>query len=248
MSIETPEQLEGLRRAGAVVAEVLRVLEAAVRPGVTTGELDGLAAETMAAHGARSGPIITYRYPGAVCLSVDDEVVHGIPGHRVLREGELITLDVALELDGYHADAATTVAVGAADAAAQRLQAAARVALRAGIRAVRPGATLREVGAAIERVTEARGFHVVPELHGHGIGRAMHEDPAVYNWPDPEGTLTLTEGLVFTIEPMIVAGSPAIYVDRDGWTVRTRDHSRSAHEEHTVVVGPEGAQVLTAAT
>jgi len=174
--------------------------------------------------------------------------VHGIPGHRVLREGELITLDVALELDGYHADAATTVAVGAADAAAQRLQAAARAALRAGIRAVRPGATLREVGAAIERVTEARGFHVVPELHGHGIGRAMHEDPAVYNWPDPEGTLTLTEGLVFTIEPMIVAGSPAIYVDRDGWTVRTRDHSRSAHEEHTVVVGPEGAQVLTAAT
>jgi len=183
-----------------------------------------------------------------VCLSVDDEVVHGIPGHRVLREGELITLDVALELDGYHADAATTVAVGAADAAAQRLQAAARAALRAGIRAVRPGATLREVGAAIERVTEARGFHVVPELHGHGIGRAMHEDPAVYNWPDPEGTLTLTEGLAFTIEPMIVAGSPAIYVDRDGWTVRTRDHSRSAHEEHTVVVGAEGAQVLTAAT
>ena len=112
MSIETPEQLEGLRRAGAVVAEVLRVLEAAVRPGVTTGELDALAAETMAAHGARSGPIITYRYPGAVCLSVDDEVVHGIPGSRVLHEGELIALDVALELDGYHADAATTVAVG----------------------------------------------------------------------------------------------------------------------------------------
>jgi methionyl aminopeptidase len=247
VSIETPEQLEGLRRAGAVVAEVLRVLEAAVRPGVTTGELDRLAAETMAARGARSGPILTYRYPGAVCLSVDDEVVHGIPGDRALREGELITLDVALELDGYHADAATTVAVAEADGTARRLMAAARAALQAGIRAARPGATLRDVGAAVQRVTEARGFHVVPELHGHGIGRAMHEEPAVYNWPDPEGTLTLTEGLVFTIEPMIVAGSPAVFVDRDGWTIRTRDHSRSAHEEHTVVVGAEGAEVLTVA-
>jgi methionyl aminopeptidase len=166
----------------------------------------------MAAHGARSGPILTYRYPGSVCLSVDDEVVHGIPGDRALREGELLTLDVALELDGYHADAAT----------------------------------LRDVGAAVERVTEARGFHVVPELHGHGIGRAMHEDPAVYNWPAPDGDLVLREGLVFTIEPMIVAGNPADYLDRDGWTVRTRDRSRSAHEEHTVVVAPGGAQVLTA--
>jgi methionyl aminopeptidase len=247
MSIETPEQLEGLRRAGAVVAEVLRALQGAVKQGVTTGDLDALAAETMAARGARSGPILTYGYPGSVCLSIDDEVVHGIPGERVLCDGELITLDVALELDGYHADAATTVAVGQADGTARRLVAAARAALQAGIRAARPGATLRDVGAAVQRVTEARGFRVIPELHGHGIGRAMHEAPSVYNWPDPEGTLTLTEGLVFTIEPMIVAGDPEIFVDRDGWTVRTRDHSRSAHEEHTVVVGRDGAQVLTAA-
>jgi len=194
MSIETPEQLAGLQRAGAVVAEVLRVLAAAVAPGVTTAELDRLAAETMAARGARSGPILTYRYPGSVCLSVDDEVVHGIPSDRALRAGELITLDVALELEGYHADAATTVAVGEPDAQGRRLIAAARAALQAGIRAAAPGATLRDVGAAVERVTEARGFHVVPELHGHGIGRAMHEDPAVYNWPSPDGTLALTEG------------------------------------------------------
>jgi methionyl aminopeptidase len=229
MSIETPEQLAGLRRAGAVVAEVLRTLQAAVKQGVTTGELDALAAKTMAARGARSGPILTYGYPGSVCLSIDDEVVHGIPGERVLRDGELITLDVALELDGI---------------TPTRLP---RPALKAGIRAARPGATLRDIGAAVQRVTEARGFRVIPELHGHGIGRAMHEAPSVYNWPDPEGTLTLTEGLVFTIEPMIVAGDPEIFVDRDGWTVRTRDHSRSAHEEHTVVVGRDGAQVLTAA-
>ena len=143
MSIETPEQLAGLRRAGAVVAEVLRTLQAAVKQDVTTGELDALAAETMAARGARSGPILTYGYPGSVCLSIDDEVVHGIPGDRVLRDGELITLDVALELDGYHADAATTVAVGEADGTARRLVAAARAALQAGIRAARPGATLR---------------------------------------------------------------------------------------------------------
>jgi methionyl aminopeptidase len=247
MSIETPKQLAGLRAAGAVVAEVLRVLEDAVAPGVTTGDLDALAADTMAARGARSGPILTYNYPGSVCLSIDDEVVHGIPGDRVLRRGELITLDVALELDGYHADAATTVAVGEPDATARRLVAAARAALRAGIRAATPGATLPDLGAAVERVTEARGFRVVPELHGHGIGRAMHEDPAVYNWASPEGALTLTEGLVFTIEPMIVAGDPAVYVDRDGWTVRTRDRSRAAHEEHTVVVAPGGAEILTAA-
>lgn len=248
MSVDTPEQLEGLRRAGRVVAATIDALRAAAAPGVSTGELDALAARTFAAHGARSGPVLTYRYPGAVCLSIDDQVVHGIPGPRRLRDGELLTIDVAAELDGYHADAATTVVIGAAsEPRAERLIAAARAALRAGIRAAQPGATLRDVGEAIERVTEARGFAVVRELTGHGIGRAMHEAPTVFNWPSPEADLELTEGLVFTVEPMIVAGDPTIWTDRDGWTIRTTDGGISAHEEHTIMVRAGGPEVLTAA-
>ena len=247
MSIDTPEELEGLRRAGRVVAMTIAALRDAVAPGVTTRELDDLAAETFAAAGARSGPILTYRYPGSVCLSVDDEVVHGVPGPRRLGAGQLITLDVAAELDGYHADAATTVAVGEPASRARRLVDAARAALNAGMRAAQPGATLRDVGEAVERVTTARGFTVVRELTGHGIGRRMHERPTVYNWPAPEAGLRLREGMVFTIEPMIVAGAPAIALDRDGWTVRTVDGALSAHEEHTIVVSEGGPAVLTAA-
>jgi methionyl aminopeptidase len=247
MSVDTPEQLEGLRDAGRVVAATIAALRAAVAPGVSTGELDALAAETFAAAGARSGPILTYRYPGSVCLSIGDEVVHGVPGARRLRDGELITLDVAAELDGYHADAATTVAAGAPAPRAERLVAAARAALQAGIRAAQPGATLRDVGAAVERVTRTRGFAVVRELTGHGIGRKMHERPTVYNWAAPDAGLRLKEGMVFTIEPMIVAGDPAIGLDRDGWTVRTLDGALSAHEEHTIMVSEGGPVVLTEA-
>jgi methionyl aminopeptidase len=246
MSVDSPEQLESLRRAGRVVAATLQAMRAAAVPGVTTAELDALAARVLADHGARSGPILTYGYPGAVCLSVDDEVVHGIPGPRRLRDGQLLTLDVAAELDGYHADAAVTIPVGRIADRSRRLIAAAQAALAAGIRAARPGATLRDVGAAVERVVHARGFHVVRELTGHGIGRRMHEPPTVYNWPSPEATYRLTDGLVLTIEPMIVAGSPRVRLARDGWTVRTVDRSASAHEEHTIMVADGGAVILTA--
>jgi methionyl aminopeptidase len=211
---------------------------------VTTAELDTIAGEHLAAAGGQSGPILTYDYPGNICLSVDDEVVHGIPGSRALEEGQLLTIDIAAELDGYHADAATTVVVGQADASAERLVAAAKAALAAGVRAAQPGATLRDIGRAVERVTEIRGFKVVPELTGHGIGHQMHEEPTVYNWPAPDAGLELEAGMVFTIEPMIVAGDPAVYVAEDGWTVRTRDRSRSAHEEHTIMVAAGGAEVL----
>jgi methionyl aminopeptidase len=246
MSVDTPEELEGLRAAGQVVAATLRALRAVVRPGVSTAELDELAAEVFAAHGARSGPIITYGYPGAVCLSVDDEIVHGVPNRRPLRAGQLLTLDVAAELDGYNADAAVTVPVGDVDEPKRRLMAAARAALGAGIAAARPGATLRDVGGAIEHEAQAHGFSVVPSLTGHGIGRRMHEAPVVPNWPAPDATLRLTRGLVFTVEPMIVAGSPRITVDDDGWTVRTVDGSLSAHEEHTIMVADHRPVILTA--
>jgi len=181
-----------------------------------------------------------------VCLSVEDEIVHRVPGPRRLRAGELITFDVAAELEGYHADAAITTGVGVIDPPRRRLIVAARAALRAGIDAAIPGALLRDVGSAIEHAVEARGFHVVPNLTGHGIGREMHEEPTVYNWGAPNATLRLTPGLVFTIEPMIVAGSPRIKLQRDGWTVKTIDGSLSAHEEHTIMVADGRAVVLTA--
>ena len=246
MSVDSPEQLNGLKRAGSLVAATLRKLRGAVAAGVTTGELDELAAEYFAAHGARSGPILTYGYPGSICISVGDEVVHGIPGARVLRDGELVTLDVAAELEGYHADAAVTVAVGSADHQAQRLIAATRAALSAGIRAAQPGARLRDVGAAVERTARARGFRVIRELTGHGIGLRMHEEPTVFNWAAPAANQRLEAGLVFTIEPMLAAGRPRILLGRDGWTVRTADRCLSAHEEHTIMVAKNGPVVLTA--
>lgn len=215
---------------------------------MTTGELDAVAQEVFDRWGARSGPVLTYRYPAAICLSVDAEIVHGIPGARRLQSGQLLTIDVAAELDGYHADAATTVGVGQLPGAARRLRATGAAALSAGIKAAQPGATLRDVGAAVERVTEARGFRVARQLTGHGIGRAMHEPSTVFNWPDPsrDADLELTEGLVFTIEPMIVAGRPRLRVGSDGWTVSDRDGALSTHEEHTVMVCSDGPLVLTA--
>lgn len=245
MSVDTPEQLEGLRRAGRVVADTLRALRGAVAPGVTTADLDRRAAEIFAEHGARSGPIITYAYPGSICVSVDEEVVHGVPGVRTLREGELVTLDVAAELDGYHADAAITVPVGPVDDRRRRLMLATRSALSAGIQAARPGVMLREVGAAIEREVRRHGFNVLRELTGHGIGHAMHEKPTVFNWAEPHATTRLTPGLVFTIEPMLSAGSTRLLLGADGWTVRTADRSPSAHEEHTIMVTTGSALILT---
>ena len=246
MSVDTPEQLEGLKRAGKLVAATLRALRGAVAPGVTTRRLDEVARDMFAKHGARSGPILTYGYPGSICVCVDDEVVHGIPGSRILRPGQVVTLDVAAELDGYHADAAVTVPVGSVAAPAQRLLAATRAALTAGIRAAQPGATLRDVGLAIERTTQARGYRIIRELTGHGIGLGMHEEPTVFNWPAPHATRRLTPGLVFTIEPMLTSGTTRILVDRDGWTIRTADHSLTAHEEHTIMVAKNGPVVLTA--
>jgi methionyl aminopeptidase len=250
MSVEHPHQLHGLKRVGRVVAATLNALRDAVRPGISTGKLDEIAARMLADAGARSGPILTYKYPASVCVSVDDEVVHGIPGPRLLRAGQLVTLDVAAELDGYHADAAVTVPVGAVDARAGKLMSATRAALRAGVRAAQPGATLREVGAAVEQAAQEQGFRVFRELTGHGIGLAMHEPPTVYNWahpPAPDATEVLTPGLVFTIEPMLSAGATRLVLDRDGWTVRTVDRSISAHEEHTIMVAEGGPVVLTAA-
>jgi methionyl aminopeptidase len=249
VSVETPEELEGLRRAGRVVAAAIAAVRASARPGVTTEALDRVAEDVLDRAGARSGPVLTYGYPGAICLSVDEEIVHGVPGPTALRAGQLLSIDVAAELDGFHADAATTVAIGEVPGPTRRLLAAGRAALRAGLHAARAGAAMRDVGAAVERETRALGFHVARELTGHGIGRRMHEPPTVFNWPtpDPEASQVLTEGLVLTIEPMIVAARPHLALAPDGWTIRDRNGALSTHEEHTVMIRRGAPLVLAAA-
>ena len=244
MSIDHPDELAALRAAGRVVAETLRELARRVRPGVTTGELDRVAAGIFARHGARSGPQLDYDFPGTICISVDDECVHGIPGPRRLREGQLVKLDVTAELDGFYADACRTFAVGRAKGREQRLMAAAQSALKLGLEQARAGNNVGAVGGAVQAEVERRGFNVCAELTGHGIGRRIHEEPDVPNvaWDGPE----LTDGLVITVEPIIAAGRGDVYVEDDGWTIRTEDGSRSAHFEHTIVV-TEGAPILLTA-
>jgi methionyl aminopeptidase len=244
VSIDSPAELAALRAAGRVVAETIRELARRVRPGVTTRDLDEVAARVFAAHGARSGPRLDYDFPGTVCLSVDDEAVHGIPGPRRLRDGQLIKLDVTAELDGFYADACRTVAVGKVRPREQRLVAAAQSALRRGLEAARAGENVGAIGAAVEAEVTKRGFSVCAELTGHGIGRRIHEPPDVPNvaWDGPP----LTDGLVITVEPIIAAGAGDVYVDDDGWTVRTEDGSPSAHAEHTIVI-TEGAPILLTA-
>jgi methionyl aminopeptidase len=248
MSIETQADLDALRRVGRVVAETIAEARRRICPGMTTAELDGIGEEVFARHGARSAPRESYDFPGSLCLSVNEEAVHGIPGERVLRAGDLVKVDVTAELDGYVADACESIPVGTVDRATERLRAAAEAALRRGIATATVGTRVGDVGAAVERVVEARGFSVLRDLQGHGVGRAIHEPPEVPSWDAPWAVERLTEGLVLTIEPIIGAGGRAVVQDPvDGWTIRTRDGKRSAHAEHTIAITRGHPLVLTAA-
>ena len=225
-------------------------MTAETRAGITTAELDRVAAETLAGFGARSAPQIEFGFPGVACISVNDEVVHGIPGPRVLRPGDMVKLDVTAELDGYVADAAVTVVLPGPDGAEQplgaALQAAAESALRRGLAVVRAGRPIRVIGAAIEREVRRHGFAVFPELAGHGVGRSVHEPPAIPQFDDPEARQPLDEWTVITVEPIITAGADRVVQDEDGWTLRTVDGRPSAHAEHTVIVTRRGPLVVTA--
>jgi methionyl aminopeptidase len=245
MSADTPEELAGLQAAGKVVAQTIRELRKLVRPGITTGELDAAAARVFAAHGAQSGPQLDYDFPGAICISVGDEAVHGIPGPRRLREGELVKLDVTAELNGFYADACRTVAVGKAKPSAVKLIGAAETGLKRGMAAATAGATVNDIGIAVQAEIEQRGFSVCAALTGHGIGRRIHEEPTVFSIAQPGPSPMLTEGLIITIEPIIAAGDGEVVEDGE-WIVRTADGSLSAHAEHTIMITDGAPLVLTA--
>jgi methionyl aminopeptidase len=246
MSITSEKDLEALRLVGRIVGLMLKEMAASATPGMTTAELDAIGAAILARHGARSAPQLIYNFPGATCISVNDEVVHGIPGSRVLRPGDLVKIDVTAELGGYIADAATMVALPPISEKKRKLRDCAERALRDAIASARWGHPLYEIGRAVETEVERRGFHVIPELCGHGVGRTIHEGPNVLNYEDRRNRERLTDGLVFTIEPIIASGTNKVRTEPDGWTVRTTDGSPAAHAEHTIVITKDRPIVLTA--
>ena len=247
MSIESPADFDGLVRVGRVVALTLKAMADYVRPGVSTAEVDRVGARVLRRHGARSAPQMFYGFPGVNLISVNDEVVHGVPGERVLRPGDLVSLDVTAELDGYIADAATTVPLAPNSRKATRLCRCARRAFEKAAAVARAGTPIQYIGRAVEREVRQRGFAVLGELAGHGTGRRIHEDPVVSNLYHPSDTQPLTDGLVLTIEPLIAEQSERVFTDDDGWTLRTAGGDLSAHYEHTLVITKERPILLTAA-
>lgn len=234
-----------MRRAGRVVAEMHEVCSAAIRPGTTTAQLDALARDVLDRRGATSNFLGYGGFPAVICASVNDEIVHGIPGPRVLEEGDLVSIDCGAVIDGWHGDAAFTATVGEGTAADRELIEVGRRSLEAAIEHVRAGRTLGDVGHAVESVVRAGGFSVLEDHCGHGIGRAMHEAPDVLNTGTPGAGMAIDVGMVFAIEPMVCAGSSDYRVLGDGWTVVTADGSRAVHWEHTIAVTEHGPEVLT---
>jgi len=235
-----------MRRAGQVVREVLELVRAQVRPGATTLDLEKAAVARLSELGVKAAFKGYHGYPCVLCTSVNSEVVHGIPSaKRVLKEGDIVSVDFGAIVDGYYGDSAITVPVGSIDAGAARLLEVTEKSLYAGIAAVKPGATLGDVGAAVQELVEAEGFSVVRDFVGHGIGVHMHEDPQVPNFGERGRGMKLKVGMVIAIEPMVNAGGPDVEVLKDGWTAVAKDGSMSAHFEHTVAVTATGARVLT---
>ena len=244
ITIRSQEELRKLEEASRIVLETLDAVEQAVVPGVTTDELDRIAEAEIRRQGARPA-FIGYRgYPKTLCTSVNDEVVHGIPGKRTLKEGDVIGIDCGAVVSGYFGDAARTVPVGRIDDVTAELLEVTRKALEAGIAAARPGARVSDIGAAVEAIALLHGYGVVRDFVGHGVGTALHEEPQIPNYgPGGRGSL-LKAGMVLAIEPMFNLGRAEVSVDPDGWTVRTRDRSTSAHFEHTIALEPGGAVIL----
>jgi methionyl aminopeptidase len=239
------EEIDAIRAAARLVARTLTMLGREVRPGISTGKLDELAEAFIRGHGARPA-FKGYRgFPASICPSINDEVVHGIPGDRTLAEGDIVGMDVGVEKDGYYGDAAYTFTVGQVSDEAKRLLAVTREALMRGVAQAKAGNRVGDISHAIQSYVEAQGFSVVRTLVGHGIGRHMHEEPQVPNYGSPDRGPRLMAGQVLAIEPMVNVGAPEVVTRPDGWTVVTKDGSLSAHFEHTVAVGVEGPEILS---
>jgi methionyl aminopeptidase len=245
--LKSSQEIEKMRRAGQVVREVLELVRGKVKPGATTLDLENAAEARLKELGVKAAFKGYHGFPCVLCTSVNSEVVHGIPSSkRVLKDGDIVSVDFGVVVDGYYGDAAITVPVGEKiDPKTARLLEVTERSLHAGIAAVRPGATLGDVGAAVQGVVEAEGFSVVRDFVGHGIGVHMHEDPQVPNYGQAGRGMKLKTGMVIAIEPMVNAGKPDVQVLGDGWTAVAKDGSMSAHFEHTVAVTATGARVLT---
>ena len=245
--LKSSDEIEKMRRAGRVVREVLELVRAHVKPGATTLDLERVAEARITELGAKPAFKGYHGYPCVLCTSVNSEVVHGIPSRkRVLKEGDIVSVDCGAVIDGYYGDAAITIPVGEKiSAEAEKLLRVTEASLKAGIAQGRPGATLGDIGAAVQQVVESEGFSVVRDFVGHGIGSKMHEDPQVPNFGEAGRGMKLRAGMVLAIEPMVNAGKPEVRVLRDGWTAVTDDGSMSAHFEHTVAVTDTGSRILT---
>jgi methionyl aminopeptidase len=246
-TVKTEEEIDLMRESSQVVARTLHLMSGLIEPGVTTQELDTAAEEFIASAGGVPS-FKGYRgFPASICASVNSEVVHGIPGSRKLREGDIISIDVGVLKDGYHGDGAATFGVGKISQAAARLLKATRSALMAGIEKARAGNRIVDISRAIENAVKSAGYSVVTDLVGHGIGQQMHEEPQVPNFVVPGESPVLTGGMTLAVEPMVNMGASGVKVKRDGWTVVTRDGSLSAHFEHTIALRIDGAEILTVA-
>ena len=243
---KSPAEIERMRRANELVAEVLVELRGAVRPGVTTAELDTLAERQVRAAGAEPAFKGYHGYPATICASINQEVVHGIPSLRALADGDIVSIDLGVKLDGFYGDAAVTVAVGSIPSRTAELLRVTEEALHRAIARVRVGARISDLGHAVQAHVERHGFSVVREFVGHGIGALLHEEPQVPNYGGPGRGPRLSEGMVLAIEPMVNLGRPSVKVLGDGWTAVTADGLPSAHFEHTVAVTGDGPLVLTA--
>ncbi len=246
VTIKTAEEIEKMRTAGRLASEVLSMIEEHVRPGVTTEELDRICHRHIVdVQGAIPAPLNYRGFPKATCTSVNHVICHGIPGPKKLRKGDILNIDITVIKDGYHGDTSRMFHVGAPTIKGKRVSDMAHACLWEGIRLVRPGTTLGDIGHAIQSLAEGNGFSVVREYCGHGIGAVFHEDPQVLHYGEPGTGLALQEGMTFTIEPMINAGRHETRLLPDEWTVVTRDHSLSAQWEHTILVTADGHEVLT---
>jgi len=247
MTINTRADLEALSRVGKLVARALREMRRAVHVGITTAELDQIGAAFLRRHGARSAPQLTYGFPGFSCISVNEQIVHGVPGPRRVEPGDVVKLDVTAELDGFVADSAMTVLVPPTTPEAVRLKRTARAAFRRAMAIAQPGRPIAELGRAIEAEVRSAGFSVVREMCGHGVGRTIHESPTVPNYFSALTRGTLCEGMVIAVEPIIALRPTRVIEESDGWTLRTSQRCVAAHYEHTVMIRDGSPLVLTAA-